>query len=242
MCPFESDGLGDAFAPPSVTRRRARYDSDWVDSIYPFMCDSSVDPPSLSIYLYIYIYYSHTQPPNPNQVERRIVSQMLTLLDGIKPTSNVVVIAATNRPNQIDPALRRFGRFDRELDIGVPDDGACGVWLVCGVVWLVCVCLSSTNQSTHVSSSSNVQQRTPFITHSIPPPPVFSTNQPPPPTHHIRGPPRDPQDQDPQHEAGPGHRPAAGGEGHARLRRYAPRSLSLLCMRVYMYVYIILYT
>lgn len=49
---------------------------------------------------------------------------MLTLLDGIKPTSNVVVIAATNRPNQIDPALRRFGRFDRELDIGVPDDGA----------------------------------------------------------------------------------------------------------------------
>jgi transitional endoplasmic reticulum ATPase len=43
-------------------------------------------------------------------------------LDGIKPTSNVVVIAATNRPNVIDPALRRFGRFDRELDIGVPDD------------------------------------------------------------------------------------------------------------------------
>jgi transitional endoplasmic reticulum ATPase len=56
------------------------------------------------------------------EVERRIVSQLLTLLDGIKPTSNVVVIAATNRPNVIDPALRRFGRFDRELDIGVPDD------------------------------------------------------------------------------------------------------------------------
>jgi transitional endoplasmic reticulum ATPase len=55
-------------------------------------------------------------------VERRIVSQLLTLMDGIKPTSNVVVIAATNRPNVIDPALRRFGRFDRELDIGVPDD------------------------------------------------------------------------------------------------------------------------
>jgi transitional endoplasmic reticulum ATPase len=56
------------------------------------------------------------------EVERRIVSQLLTLMDGIKPTSNVVVIAATNRPNVIDPALRRFGRFDRELDIGVPDD------------------------------------------------------------------------------------------------------------------------
>lgn len=56
------------------------------------------------------------------EAERRIVSQLLTLMDGIKPTSNIVVIAATNRPNTIDPALRRFGRFDRELDIGVPDD------------------------------------------------------------------------------------------------------------------------
>lgn len=56
------------------------------------------------------------------EVERRIVSQLLTLMDGIKPASNVIVIAATNRPNVIDPALRRFGRFDRELDIGVPDD------------------------------------------------------------------------------------------------------------------------
>jgi len=56
------------------------------------------------------------------EVERRIVSQLLTLMDGIKPTSNVIVIAATNRPNVIDPALRRFGRFDRELDIGVPDE------------------------------------------------------------------------------------------------------------------------
>lgn len=42
-------------------------------------------------------------------------------MDGMKSRSNVVVIAATNRPNSIDPALRRFGRFDRELDIGIPD-------------------------------------------------------------------------------------------------------------------------
>eukprot|EP01039_Chlorochromonas_danica_P001718 gene1719-1877_t len=56
------------------------------------------------------------------EVERRIVSQLLTLMDGIKANSNVVVIAATNRPNVIDPALRRFGRFDREMDIGVPDE------------------------------------------------------------------------------------------------------------------------
>jgi hypothetical protein len=42
-------------------------------------------------------------------------------MDGIKARSNVVVMAATNRPNTIDPALRRFGRFDREVDIGIPD-------------------------------------------------------------------------------------------------------------------------
>jgi transitional endoplasmic reticulum ATPase len=56
------------------------------------------------------------------EVERRIVSQLLTLMDGMKARSNVVVIAATNRPNTIDAALRRFGRFDREIDIGIPDE------------------------------------------------------------------------------------------------------------------------
>lgn len=55
------------------------------------------------------------------EVERRIVSQLLTLMDGLKQRTHVVVIAATNRPNSIDPALRRFGRFDREIDIGIPD-------------------------------------------------------------------------------------------------------------------------
>merc|ERR1711920_1159628 len=56
------------------------------------------------------------------EVEKRIVSQLLTLMDGMKKRSSVVVIGATNRPNTIDPALRRFGRFDREIDIGVPDE------------------------------------------------------------------------------------------------------------------------
>ncbi|KAK7350635.1 hypothetical protein VNO77_09473 [Canavalia gladiata] len=56
------------------------------------------------------------------EVERRIVSQLLTLMDGLKSRSHVIVIGATNRPNSIDPALRRFGRFDREIDIGVPDE------------------------------------------------------------------------------------------------------------------------
>lgn len=56
------------------------------------------------------------------EVERRIVSQLLTLMDGLKSRAHVIVIAATNRPNTIDAALRRFGRFDREIDIGVPDE------------------------------------------------------------------------------------------------------------------------
>jgi transitional endoplasmic reticulum ATPase len=56
------------------------------------------------------------------EVERRVVSQLLTLMDGLKSRGQVVVIGATNRPNSIDQALRRFGRFDRELDIGVPDE------------------------------------------------------------------------------------------------------------------------
>ncbi len=54
------------------------------------------------------------------EVERRVVSQLLTMLDGLKARGKVVVIAATNRPNSIDPALRRPGRFDREIEVGVP--------------------------------------------------------------------------------------------------------------------------
>ena len=56
------------------------------------------------------------------EVEKRIVSQLLTLMDGMKARSQVIVLAATNRPNTIDGALRRFGRFDREMDIGIPDE------------------------------------------------------------------------------------------------------------------------
>jgi len=55
------------------------------------------------------------------EVEKRTVSQLLSLMDGLKARGKVIVIAATNRPNAIDPALRRPGRFDREIEIGVPD-------------------------------------------------------------------------------------------------------------------------
>ena len=55
------------------------------------------------------------------EVERRVVSQLLTCMDGLKSRGKVVVIGATNMPNAIDPALRRPGRFDREIHIGVPD-------------------------------------------------------------------------------------------------------------------------
>jgi transitional endoplasmic reticulum ATPase len=58
------------------------------------------------------------------EVEKRVVSQLLTLLDGLESRENVIVIAATNRPNDIDEALRRPGRFDREIEIGMPDKQA----------------------------------------------------------------------------------------------------------------------
>ena len=63
--------------------------------------------------------------PNRNEVtgevERRVVAQLLALMDGLESRGKVIVIAATNRPNALDPALRRPGRFDREIEIGVPD-------------------------------------------------------------------------------------------------------------------------
>jgi len=55
------------------------------------------------------------------EVERRVVAQLLALMDGLKARGQVIVIGATNRPNALDPALRRPGRFDREIEIGVPD-------------------------------------------------------------------------------------------------------------------------
>ena len=54
------------------------------------------------------------------EVERRVVSQLLTMMDGLKSRGKVIVIGATNRPNSIDPALRRPGRFDREIELNVP--------------------------------------------------------------------------------------------------------------------------
>ncbi|MGI0082777.1 MAG: CDC48 family AAA ATPase [Nitrosopumilaceae archaeon] len=56
------------------------------------------------------------------EVEKRVVSQLLTLMDGMKTRGKVVVIAATNRPDSLDPAIRRPGRFDREIEIGIPDE------------------------------------------------------------------------------------------------------------------------
>ncbi|SVC86391.1 uncharacterized protein METZ01_LOCUS339245, partial [marine metagenome] len=55
------------------------------------------------------------------EVERRVVAQLLTLMDGMKGRGKVIVIAATNRQDALDPALRRGGRFDREIEIGVPN-------------------------------------------------------------------------------------------------------------------------
>jgi transitional endoplasmic reticulum ATPase len=58
------------------------------------------------------------------EVEKRVVAQLLALMDGLKSRGDVIVMAATNRPNAIDPALRRPGRFDREIAIGIPNEHA----------------------------------------------------------------------------------------------------------------------
>ncbi|HUI39587.1 MAG TPA: CDC48 family AAA ATPase [Methanothrix sp.] len=58
------------------------------------------------------------------EVERRVVAQLLALMDGMEARGKVVVIGATNRPDSLDPALRRPGRFDREIEIGVPNRGS----------------------------------------------------------------------------------------------------------------------
>ncbi len=58
------------------------------------------------------------------EVERRVVAQLLALMDGLAGRGNIIVIGATNRPSALDPALRRPGRFDREIEIGVPDKQA----------------------------------------------------------------------------------------------------------------------
>ena len=55
------------------------------------------------------------------EVEKRVVAQLLALMDGLETRGQVIVIGATNRPNALDPALRRPGRFDREIEIGIPD-------------------------------------------------------------------------------------------------------------------------
>ncbi|MEN4007487.1 MAG: CDC48 family AAA ATPase [Methanobacteriaceae archaeon] len=62
------------------------------------------------------------------EVERRVVAQILALMDGLKERGKVIVIGATNRPDALDPALRRPGRFDREIELRVPDrDGRCEI-------------------------------------------------------------------------------------------------------------------
>ncbi|MFH1337598.1 MAG: CDC48 family AAA ATPase [Nanoarchaeota archaeon] len=64
---------------------------------------------------------SRSEMTGERQLERRVVSQLLALMDGLKSRGEVIVIAATNVPNLLDPALRRGGRFDREIEIGIPD-------------------------------------------------------------------------------------------------------------------------
>ncbi len=88
-----------------------------VEEIPPLLC-KALWVPRKALYIYIYmcvwqmiINGSHLFSQTHGEVERRIVSQLLTLMDGLKQRTHVIVMAATNRPNSIDPALRRFGEI-----------------------------------------------------------------------------------------------------------------------------------
>lgn len=89
-------------------------------SLFRLLSPSQCALSSSKILLYFFTFHFFVWQTH-GEVERRIVSQLLTLMDGLKQSSHVIVMAATNRPNSIDAALRRFGRFDREIDIGIPD-------------------------------------------------------------------------------------------------------------------------
>ncbi len=98
----------------------SKYYGEAENKLREFFQEASENSPSI-----IFIDEIDSITPNRDNsnspVESRIVAQLLTLMDGIEDRHNVVVIAATNRENTIDPALRRGGRFDREIEIGIPD-------------------------------------------------------------------------------------------------------------------------
>ena len=169
------------------------------------------------------------------EVERRIVSMLLTLMDGMKSRSHVIVMGATNRPNSIDAALRRFGRFDREIDIGVPDEvggrgggggGGCsgllGLW---SKSWCGRSLLASRLAGWLAGRVASARRRgsrlwcyTPALT-SLPPPRPLPLILPPPPG----GPPGGSAHPHPQHEAGRRCRHGGHQPRHPRIRRRGPR-------------------
>lgn len=109
------------FSPPYNEIHASCEKESWrTISLFQLLSPSQCALSSSKILLYFFTSHFFVWQTH-GEVERRIVSQLLTLMDGLKQSSHVIVMAATNRPNSIDAALRRFGRFDREIDIGIPD-------------------------------------------------------------------------------------------------------------------------
>ena len=113
----ESDAHFIAINGPEIM---SKYVGESEENLREFFEEAEENAPSIIFIDELDAIASKREETN-GEAERRTVAQLLTLMDGLKSRGQVVVIGATNRPDSLDPALRRPGRFDREIEIGVPD-------------------------------------------------------------------------------------------------------------------------
>ena len=113
----ESDAHFISFNGPEIM---SKYVGGSEENLREFFEEAEANAPSI-IFIDELDAIAPKREETQGEVERRTVAQLLTLMDGLNSRGQVVVIGATNRPDSLDPALRRPGRFDREIEIGVPD-------------------------------------------------------------------------------------------------------------------------
>ncbi|MFC4451120.1 CDC48 family AAA ATPase [Halorussus aquaticus] len=112
----ETDASFHSIAGPEII---SKYYGESEEELREVFASASDNPPAI-IFIDELDSIAPTRDDVTGEVERRVVAQLLSLMDGLENRGDVIVIGATNRPDAIDPALRRPGRFDREIEIGVP--------------------------------------------------------------------------------------------------------------------------